>query len=372
MRYVKRNRVKSVNILYIIKKISSSIMNLLKFCLSLGLCIFFLGFNACKPADETALGNYSSGVFITCDGAFPSGTGVVSFYNRADAAQVDIFGKENNSAALGNTVQSMTLYNGKAYIMVNNANKIVITDAKTFQTPETVTGINYPHQFLPLDKTRAYVSEWGEKGLKGAIKVYDIVNKTFAKTILTGGSGAGNMLRIGATVWVINNSGLNFTKADSTIALVDVDRDSVTKTIKVGGSPNSMVQDVNGDVWVLCGSGKLVKIRNGVIDLTFDVPQYSTRLTGDLTSSNLYFTSGNKVYQKDLLNFGKTPPSVFLTQPYLNSPYSLGFDPKTGYMYCGDAENYASAGTVYIFDPATKALKDSTKVGIAPNGFIFQ
>ena len=349
-------------------------MNLLKLCFAIGFLALVVGFNACKPADEDAVGTYGDGVFITCDGAFPSGTGVVSFYNRKDPATTDIFAKENNGAALGNTVQSMSIYEGKAYVMVNNANKMVVVDAKTFQNATTVSGINYPHQFIAIDKTRSYVSEWGEKGLKGAVKVYDLVNKTFVKTILTGGSGAGSMLRTGSTMWVINNSGLNFTKPDSTIVLIDIDRDSVTKTIKVGASPNSMVYDVNGDLWVLCGSGRLVKIRNGVVDATtsFDVPLYSTRLTGDLTGSNLYFTSGNKIYQKDLLNFGKTPPSVFLTQPYLNSPYSIGFDPKTGYMYCGDAENYSSAGTVYIFDPATKALKDSTKVGVAPNGFIFQ
>ncbi len=359
-------------------------MNLLKFSFSLALVVLFLGFNACKPTDETPSGSYTSGVFITSDGAFPSGTGMVSFYNRKDAAQADIFGKENNNAALGNTVQSMTLFDGKAYIMVNNANKMVIVDAKTFQNAQSISGINFPHQFLAIDKTRAYVSEWGDKGLKGAVKIYDLVNKTFIKTISTRGFGAGNMLQIGSTVWVVNNNGLNYpdpTKPvvlpDSTIALIDVDRDSLTKVITVGYQPNSIVKDVNGDVWVLCSggygrTGSLVKIRSGVIELTFSVPAFSSRLTGDLTNSNLYFTAGNKIYQKDLLNFSKTPPSVFLTQPYLNSPYSLGFDPKTGYLYCGDAENYSSAGTVYIFDPATKTLKDSTKVGIAPNGFIFQ
>jgi hypothetical protein len=360
-------------------------MNLLKFSFSLSLLAFFLGFIACKPTDETPSGSYESGVFISCDGVFPSGTGMVSFYNRKDAAIADVFGKENNNIALGNTVQSMSLYNGKAYIMVNNANKIVITNAKTFQNPETVSGINYPHQFLALDKTRAYVSEWGEKGLKGGIKIYDLVNKTFVKTISTGGFGAGNMLRIGSTVWVLNSNGLNFPKVftdpiikpDSIVSIIDIDRDSITKTIRVGYLPNSIVQDVNGDVWVLCSgnnvsSGSLVRVRNGVVETSFEVPAYSSKLTGDLTNSNLYFVSGNKVYQKDLLNFGKTPPTVFLTKPYLLSPYALGFDPKTGYMYCGDGKDFNSAGSVYVFDPATKIVKDSIKVGIAPNGFIFQ
>jgi hypothetical protein len=159
-------------------------MNLLKFSLSIGFFAFILGFNACKPADEVSSSNdYSNGVLITCDGTFPSGTGFISYYNRKDAATIDVFGKENTGAALGNTVQTMAIYNGKAYIMVNNANKMVIVDAKTFQSPEIITGTNYPFQFLPIDANRAYVSEWGEKGVNGGIKVYDYVNKTFVKTI---------------------------------------------------------------------------------------------------------------------------------------------------------------------------------------------
>ena len=350
-------------------------MNLSKLCFSVGLLLLIVFTNACTPTDETPITDYSSGVFITNDGQFPAGTGTVSFYNRKSAATDDIFGKENGGVALGNTVQSMTLYNGKAYIAVNNANKIVVADAKTFKNIETITGLNYPNQFLPIDATRAYISEWGEKGIKGAVKMYDFATKTISKTILTGGLGAGKMLKIGSFVWVVNNSGLSFPKQDSTIVLIDSDRDSVVSTIKVGASPNSIVQDANGEVWVLCSGGTLVKIRSGAVEAgyTFKVPAYSSKLTTDVTKSNLYFVGGdNKIYQKDLFNFGKTPPSVFLSPTYLTAPYALDFDPKTGYLYCGDAKNYASAGSLYIFDTATKALKDSTKVGIAPNGFLFQ
>lgn len=349
-------------------------MNLSKLGLSLALLLLIVFTNACKPEDATPLTDYSTGVLIINEGAFQTGTGTINHYNRQDAATDDIFGIENNKEALGNIVQSMTIYNGKAYIMVNNANKMVIVDSKTFKNPQTITGITYPNQFLPIDATRAYISEWGEGGKKGAIKMYDFATKTISKTILTGALGTSSMLRIGSYVWATNNSGLSYPKHDSTIVIIDVDRDSIINTIKVGDSPNSIVQDVNGDIWVLC-TDSLVRLRNGKVDLSFKVPEYSSKLTADLTKSNLYFIGGfgdNKVYHKDLLNFGKTPPSVFINSQDLKTPYALGFDPKTGYLYCGDAKDSKSAGTVYIFDPATKALKGSTKTGVGPNGFIFQ
>ena len=147
----------------------------------------------------------------------------------------------------------------------------------------------------------------------------------------------------------------------------------------VGLAPNSIVQDANGDMWVLCGGyfdraggGKLVKLRNGAVELSFDVPKYASSIVTDKSKSTLYFIGNNQIYSKDLLNFGTTPPSVFLKPNGSTSLYTLGVDPKTGYIWCGDALDYTKAGVVYIIDPTTKTEKKKLTVGTAPNGFIFQ
>jgi hypothetical protein len=332
---------------------------------------FIALFNACTPEDAKVSGAYSNGVFIVNEGPFTGGAGSVDFYDRQKTVTNDIYAKANNGASIGSILQSMTIYGGKAYLMVNNANKVIVADPNTFINTGDVTTFAYPQFMQPIDKSRAYISEWGKDGINGAVKVFDFELKSVAKTIPLKKLGAGRMLSTGQALWICNDSGLSFPKQDSTVTVIDIGADTIIRSIKVDESPNSIVQDANGEIWVLCAK-TLNKIKNNAVEFSIKVPDYSSKLTTDITKNNLYFVNGNKVYQKDLLNFGKNTPSVFLTQPYLVSPYAIGFDPKSGLMYCGDAKNYKSAGKVYIFDPSSKALKDSLTVGIAPNGFVFQ
>ena len=44
--------------------------------------LFAFSISSCKKDDDTPSGKYSSGVFITNEGPFGTGTGTVSFINR--------------------------------------------------------------------------------------------------------------------------------------------------------------------------------------------------------------------------------------------------------------------------------------------------
>ncbi len=339
------------------------------------LIVLLAFFSACNPEDEKPSESYSNGVFISCEGPFQTGTGTVDFYNReVGGIKNDIFTKENNGAAIGNILQSMAFKNDTAFLVVNNANKLAVVNYKTFKLLSTIEGFTLPRYFLSIDNVRAYVSDWGADGVSSSIKVLDYATKKVAKTIPTG-KGAGRMLRLGSRIWVVNEGGFG---KDSTVAIIETNADTLISKVNVGLGPNSIVTDANSDIWVLCGSyfdrnapGKLVKLRNDKVEYSFDVPKYASGLTRDATGNTLYFLAGGKIYKKDILNFGATPPSVHITQPYLQSPYSLGFDSKSGYLYCGDAKNYSSAGSLYIFDPSSKVLKDSVKTGIIPGNIYF-
>lgn len=338
------------------------------------LCAFSLFFACTKDPEAVVSQPYESGVFITHEGAFSGGTGTVSFYSRAvGGIKNDIFAAENGGAVIGNILQSMTVVNDNAYLLVNNANRIVITNVKTFKYQDSITAVTMPRYLLDIDGKKGFVSEWGANGTAGAVKVLDYANKRFTKTIPTG-KGAERMLKISNSIWVINNGGFD---SDSTVAIVDIVTEAVTSKINVGVSPNSLVQDANGDIWVLSGgawgaaNGKLVKISNNAIVSTFNVPQGSGSLVTNVAKNLLYFRGGNAVYQKDLT---ATPPSVFVDKPTptatFGALYGLGLDPKTGNLYLADAKNYSSAGTVYVFN-ASKTLADSMKTGIIPSNFWF-
>ncbi len=77
--------------------------------------------------------DYPKGIFVVNEGPF-GGTGTISWHNPdTGETQDSLFEKANNGAVLGQFVQSLTFFNGKAYIVVNGANRVVVVDAKTFQ-----------------------------------------------------------------------------------------------------------------------------------------------------------------------------------------------------------------------------------------------
>jgi hypothetical protein len=334
---------------------------------------------SCKTkGDEQPSPLYQTGVFIINEGPFGSGTGTVSYYDRdADVLKNDIYGTENSGAVIGNILQSMSINGDKAYLMANNANKMVVVDTKTFKTSATLaTDLILPRYFLPIDAARGYITQWGKDSATSGIVVYDYATNKIAKTIPTGGKGANHIIRQSTSaIWVLNSGGLG---KDSTVTIVNSSSDSVIQKITVGPQPNGIVEDVNSDIWVVCqgeylkNNGKLVKIRNKGIEYSFTIPDGVSNLITDKTKSTLYFLANNQIYQKDLLNFGANAPTVLMKPADAKALYALGIDPKTGYLWCGDALDYTKAGIVYIIDPATKIEKKRLTVGVIPNGFLFQ
>lgn len=344
-------------------------MNLHKLSFSGVLLALIIVLNGCEAEDAKPLDNYSSGVFISNEG------GTVDFYNRTiGGIKNNIYAIENNGGTVGGNIQSITFSSDTAYLVLSNTNKMALVNYKTFKSISTIDGFTTPRYYVNINSIYGYVSDWGTDGLTGTIKVLDHSTNKVARTISIG-KGTDEILKVGNSVWAINNGGLG---KDSTVVIVNALADTILKKITVGPAPNGIVQDINGDFWVLCGgysdnseNGKLVKIRNFQVEYTFDIPKGARGLALDDTKSNIYFIIGNKIYKKDLYNFGTTPPSVFMTQSYFVKPYAVGFDTKTGYMYCTDAKDGKTEGKLYIYNPTSKAVIDSVKTGVLPSKLYF-
>jgi DNA-binding beta-propeller fold protein YncE len=344
---------------------------------------------ACTKGDDKPESAYASGVFITCEGPFGSGTGTVSYFNRVDSTRNDIYGAANSGAAIGNVLQSYAVYGGVGYLLANNANKMVTVSPTTFVTTATHdSGFVFPrYTAIGAASDRIYVTCYGKGGLAGSFNVFDLASKKISRTIPTG-KGASRMLSNSGKIWVVNDGGTNadFKLArDSSVVIIKLPTTStevefVEKRIQVGAGPNSIVADNNGNVWVLCGGydyikpdGKLYQIRNEVVVDSFALPTGASSLTLDISKSTLYFLTDSKVYSKDPANFDKKAPAIFLQNAAFTYLYGLGVDPKTGYIYVADAKDFTKSGEIFVFDPATKGMKLNIKtgVGVAPNGFYF-
>lgn len=352
-------------------------MNLIKSSLVFFVFIILLSAVSCTKDEENIVkGAFSSGLFIVNEGAFQTGTGTITYFNPdSSLIKQDIF-ELINGRPLGNIAQSLTLFNGKGYIVINNAAKVEVVDAATFKSSGTITGLQYPSQFLPINDNKAYVSDWS-----GSIAVVDLQTNTVL-TNISAGTGPDAMVKSGNYVYVANTGGFN---VDSTITVIDFATDKVVKTIEVGDVPIGIKADNQGRIWVLCKGkgyaswpapgdtpGRLVRIDPATltIGLTFlflNTTDHPERLVINKQKTKLYFLYNSGIYFFDLTKTYPVPELLTNTRYF----YSLGYENKTGYLYACDAKDFSHDGVVIRYNSEDGSVVDSIQAGIIPREFAF-
>ncbi len=345
------------------------VKNLLALLLPLLLSGVFL-FSSCKkdPVPTPTPGRYEKGVFVVNEGPF-GGTGTITWHDPATNETVqDIFGKANNGAALGQFVQSLSFHNGKGYIVVNGANRVVVVDAGTFEYLDTIGGLALPRFFQSLDDNYAYISQWGADGVNGSVAKVDLRTNKIIKTIPTG-AGPEKMLLSGGFLWVANSGGFG---VDSTIAHISTGTENGAVRIPVAGQYNpaclaKAAGATNYPFAVLCRGDYLHTSSTGWLTRADDPNVGGTATVqgaDDLTTSpdgyTYYFIGGGAVFSYDNLGLKKL---------FDQAAYSLTCHPTTGELYCGDAKDFASNGEVIVRKPTGEKV-GSFAVGIAPGEII--
>jgi YVTN family beta-propeller protein len=273
----------------------------------------------------------------------------------------------------------MNIFNGTAYIVVNNGGKVVVANGTTFGSTGAISGLTYPRYFLGINSSTGYISEWGAGGAAGNIKVVNLSTKGIITSIPTG-NGAEGMLLSGSKVYVACGGGF---VNDSVISVINTTTNTVVNTINVGANPKSVKMDAAGKLWVLCAGqwdptytflekpGRLVRIDAATEAVDLSLPFSSTfsqpsSLVIDNTGTTLYYSYNGGVYSQS------TSASSLSGSPVINrSFYGLGIDPTNNYIYASDAVDYSSNGKVLRYTPAA-ALVDSFAVGVIPGNFYFK
>jgi len=328
-----------------------------------------------KDDNNQETGAFSNGIFIVNEGPFQTGSGTITFFNPdSNLVKQDIFEKINGRP-LGNIAQSMTIYNGKGYIVVNNAGTIEVVDVATFKSEATITGLVNPSQFLVINSQKAYVSDWD-----GNVSVVDLNTNSITKKI-TMGTGPDAMVKAGNYVYVANTGGFGI---DSTVAVIDFTTDMVTKTIRVGDAPSGLVADASGSIWVLCKGkgytgwpqpgdtpGRIVRIDPVSLAVNYTYTFTSTdvhpeKLVINKQKSMIYFLYNYGIYSFNIISSNSTPVKISG-----RSFYSLGYENKTGYLYASDVKDYVSNGIVLRIKASDGKTVDSVQAGVIPRGFTF-
>ena len=323
--------------------------------------------------DIYVAGNYEDGYFVTNEGNFGTGNGSISFVDEYGTVKNDVFASIN-SFALGDVVQSMSIINDHAYILVNNSSSIEVASVDSMYSVAKIN-VSQPRYMAQVSDSKAYVTDWGING----VQVIDLVTNTVSSTISCG-SGPEGITVDNGFAYVCNVGGWGL---DNTVSVINTDNDVVETTLTVGDKPNSVVVDVNGAVWVLTGgyteydadwtvvsetAGNLVKIVDNTIEATyaFAVGNHPEDLVINDAGTKLYYSDGS--WSKAVYAFDITDKELSTTALINKSFYGLGCN--DGYIYGTDAVDFTQSGWSYKYTTEGTII-DSVQVGIIPGGYCF-
>ncbi len=331
---------------------------------------------SCSSDDDNnvvePLGDYENGILITNEGPFGTGSGTVSFISDDYTINDDKIFNDVNGTDLGNIVQSMGFSEDNAYVIANNSHKIEVVNRYTFETITTIEGLNNPRYFVAIG-TNGYVTNWGDPfdETDDFVAVIDLANNTITSK-LSVSFGPEKIMESRGNIYVAHKGGFS---QNNIVTVINAESNTVVSTIEVGDVPNSMVTS-EGDLWVLCegnpnwaiseSNGRLVKIdvdTNEVVQaFDFELIEHPINLTIDGT---------NLIYGLDGAVFSKDTASTSLPTSSIINGFFYSLTANNGMLYTTDAGDFASNGTLKVYDLVSNAEVQSMEVGIIPGGVYF-
>ena len=334
--------VRFMDIFSLLKLISMKNLNTL-----IAIFIPVILFSSCKNTPESTpsiVPNNLNGVFICNEGAFGQGNGSISFLNTdSNTFSEDLYFAANN-LPLGDVAQSIALYDNRAFIAVNNSQKMEVVSLENFKRITTIQGLSSPRFFIG-NGSKGYISDW----ISDNVYVLNLNNYQIIDTI-PAGSGPEEMLIVNNKLYVCNSGGFG---DDSTITVIDINSNSVIATINTPLNPSSIKLDKDGKVWALCkgslgsdytptpddAAGALIQINpsSNAIEqqFTFAYNSHPVKMQINKSKDELFFLDGEYGYAGEIKKLSIYAATQSPATIVSSSFYGLGINPTTNEIFAG-------------------------------------
>ena len=316
------------------------------------------------------LEHYDEGLFVTCEGNFMAANGSLSFIAEDGSVENGVF-EAVNGFPLGDVVQSMSIIDTLAYIVVNNSGKVIVADAGTMEFVANVEGVGSPRYITQAGEGQAYITD-----SNGQLHVLDLNTNEITESIAVGFAPE-QVITVENYAFVVN-AGWG---SGNTVSVIDVTSNQVVETITVADNPTNLAVD-GSFVWVLSGgntiwnsdwtaieghtAGALTAINptTFAIEKTFDFVEgeHPSGLTA--YAGELYFKNGASIY-KQSVDAAELDASELVSGSYYGQ-ITIYKD----HLYAADAVDFSQSGWVYQYT-TNGELVDSSQVGLIPGNFAF-
>lgn len=318
------------------------------------------------------------GLFICNEGNFQYGNATLSYYNPdTRTIENEVFYRAN-AMKLGDVAQSMTIYDNRGWIVVNNSHVIFAIDLDTFREVGRITGLTSPRYIHFISDEKAYVTQiWDNRIFIINPRRYEITGYIEVPRMTMEQGSTEQMVQRGKYLYI------NCWSYQNRILKIDTETDTIVTELEVGIQPTSLAMDCNGKLWTVTDGGydgspygyerpALYRIdpETMTIEAMFEFKR------GDAPSEVQLNGSGDTIYwiNDDIWAMDVTATNVPV-RPFLDSRgtiyYGLTVDPVNEDVYIADAIDYTQPGKVYRYTKQGE-LVDEFYVGIIPGAFCWK
>lgn len=149
------------------------------------LAMFGLLLTACNNDDERldiptpTADNYDNGIIVMNEGNFKQVLAEISYISPNGEVENNVYKKNNENEILGDVLQGITFYKDKAYLVINNSNKVVVVDRHNFKKLAVITqNLSLP-RYATVSRDKLYVTNNKSK----SVNVYDANTYEYLKTL---------------------------------------------------------------------------------------------------------------------------------------------------------------------------------------------
>jgi len=330
---------------------------------------------------EKAIPNFGHrGIYIVNEGSFTQGNSTLSFIDLDIGKSYNDLFQTINKRPLGDVFQSMSFYNGKAFLVVNNSQKIEVADSASMRSISTISGLNSPRKII-TNNGKGYISDL----YSNILQVFDLNTGAIIKTISTGG-WTESMLTYNGNLYVTVQQvyGNNTPDSKKGLLVIDPISDAVSDYIPLVQGAESLVLDKDGFIWVLCNGGYLEEVgglfridpETGVIERSILFPEigYSgASLQINKAGDQLFFIYSTPDFQNDILGMNIRATSLPIV-PLLDGGnkfiYGYGINEFRNEIYLSVPSFGVQSGYIYRYSLSPAIVTDSFRVGIFPSQII--
>ncbi|HEY9167160.1 MAG TPA: YncE family protein [Candidatus Kryptonia bacterium] len=325
------------------------------------------------PGGGNTLTN-ASVVYVVNEGNFGKGnSSLTAYYPDSNAAVTDVF-KIVNGRNLGDTGNDIAIFDQKAYIVVNNSDKIEIINSQNASWVGTIyfaAGTSPYRIAIDAQDNLGFVSDLQTN----AVSVVNLTTNSLTGDTISVGNNPYGIAYYSGYVFAAN-SGYG---SGNTVSVIDAVSRKVVKTVTVGTGPTEVLSDGSGVVWVVCPGnigdiGKVYLINTSTlavvdsINTNAGISAYGGHAFAfDADRGAAYLIADSSVIKLNL-----TTHQILNDNFISGTFFGMSVDGATGNIFLTDAKDYQSNGQVYIYSPTGTYTSKSFTAGIIPDAMAFQ